>query len=119
MIQKVFVNYIGDIGVSVEVDGNSPMEILEYIFAAFNHGSGMEHPEFLKSRTRSLSVNDVVLVGYQWYQCMPIGWEARSAQFVDDIEEKVVNHPSFNIEGPWLALSQVMWEETKNKVVSV
>jgi len=113
MKQKVFVNYIGDIGISIEVEGNSPHEILEYVFAAFNYGSGMEHPEFIKHKTRSLSVNDCVRVGNQWYQCMGVGWVTRSEQFVDDLESKVVNHPDFNEHGPWFALSEVMWEENR------
>jgi hypothetical protein len=118
MKQKVFVNYIGDIGISIEVDGETPREILEYVFAAFNYGSGMEHPEFLKHRTRSLSVNDFVRVGNQWYQCMSMGWEPRDDQFVDDLESRVVNHPMYKEHGPWFALSDIMWGEKikmKNK----
>jgi len=37
-------------------------DILERVFAEWNHGSGMESELFIRSKKRSLSVNDIVVL---------------------------------------------------------
>ena len=111
MKDNVFVNYLGDIGFRLSVEGSSDMEILENTFAKCNYGSGMEDPEFKRMKTRSLSVNDMVRVGDKWYQCLSCGWGEVSNDFVEELEKKVVEHPLFDEHGPWYALSQIMWEK--------
>ena len=48
---------------------------------------------------------------------MSIGWEQVSNEYVDELEQAVVNHPSFKDEGPWYALMQVMWDKRKGKSI--
>lgn len=48
--------------------------ILEIIFGNWNGGSGSECEEFLRSRTRSLSVCDFVGLDGKFYQCKSVGW---------------------------------------------
>jgi len=117
MKKKVIVNYVGDVGASLMLEGESDMDILEYVFAMFNHGSGFEAKEFLELKTRSMSVNDTVRVGDQWYQCTSCGWNEISNDRVEELERRVVDHPSFDEHGPWFALSEVMWEDRKPQVV--
>ena len=110
-MKNILVNYIGDIAIDFVIPcESSDEETLENVFDQFNHGSGNEHPLLLKHKTRSLSVNDVVRVGDKWYQCMSVGWKQVTDKYVDDLEQQVVNHPSFKDEGPWYALQQVMWD---------
>jgi hypothetical protein len=110
-MKNVCVNYLGDIAVTIVCSSDlSDEHTLENVFDQFNHGSGSEHPLFLKQKLRSLSVNDVVRVGDKWYQCMSVGWKQVTDKYVDDLEQQVVNHPSFKDEGPWCALHQVMWD---------
>lgn len=73
-------------------DDKTPIQILEKIFAWFNHGSGQEAPMFIEYRMRSLSVNDFVLLDGQWYQCRSVGWEAVTKEFVDRITRAVIEH---------------------------
>jgi hypothetical protein len=81
----------------------SSADILERVFAEWNHGSGMECEMFVNSKKRSLSVNDIVCVNGTFFQCA-------------ELEEAVSAHPS-RTEGAWFALMDVMWER-QNVVVA-
>jgi len=117
-MKNILVNYIGDIAIDFVMPcESSDEETLENVFGQFNHGSGNEHPLLLKHKTRSLSVNDTVRVNDKWYQCMSIGWEQVSNEYVDELEKEVVNHPSFKEHGPWFALHDVMWDKRKGKLI--
>jgi hypothetical protein len=119
---EVIVNYPGDRIVKAKIEGGdfrawamgmACFEVLENTFAAFNHGSGRECPEFLESKMRSLSVNDLVRIGTTWYQCESIGWKEVTEQYVDDLEKAVVEHPAYALHGAWFALSELAWERKK------
>ncbi len=91
-------------------------DILERVFAEWNHGSGMESELFIRSKKRSLSVNDVVGVNGKYYLCESFGWKEVTPHFVNELEEEVSNHPN-RIQGAWFALSSVMrTRETKNNL---
>jgi hypothetical protein len=83
-------------------------DVLEEIYGMFNHGSGCESDIFLNSKTRSLSVNDCVSVDGQWYQCRSIGWQMVNAEYVNQLEEAVANHPLIDVYGSWWCLMDVM-----------
>jgi hypothetical protein len=87
----------------------STADILERVFAEWNHGSGMECEMFVKSKKRSLSVNDIVCVNGTYFQCANFGWHEVSPEYVNALEKEVANHPS-RVEGAWFALMDVMWE---------
>jgi hypothetical protein len=94
-------------------------DILERVFAEWNHGSGMESELFIRSNKRSLSVNDIVCVNGRYHLCKSFGWNEVTPQFVNELEEEVSNHPN-RIQGAWFALNDVMRgmraRETKNKL---
>lgn len=90
------------------------VNILEMVFAQFNHGSGMESDLFIGSKKRSLSVNDVVGINGKYYLCESFGWKEVTVAFVNQLEKKVAEHPFRLIHGPWFALNRVMEE---NKLV--
>jgi hypothetical protein len=94
-------------------------DILERVFAEWNHGSGMESELFIRSKKRSLSVNDIVCVNGKYYLCKSFGWNEVTSQFVNELEEEVRNHPN-RIQGAWFALNGVMQgmraRETKNNL---
>jgi hypothetical protein len=94
-----------------EVD---PHDILEMVFAQWNHGSGRESEMFVKSQKRSLSVNDIVCVNGRYWQCASFGWDEVTAEYVNELESAVENHPHRN-DGAWFALSDVMWERRKKQ----
>ena len=110
---EVIVNYPGDRIVKAKIEGHEPFEVLENTFAAFNHGSGRECLEFLKSKMRSLSVNDLVRIDTTWYQCESVGWKEVTEQYVDDLEKAVIEHPAYTLHGAWFALSELAWERKK------
>lgn len=111
----ITVNQPGSLAVTISLETDDSVEaILEHVFGLFNHGSGTEHPKFIELRMRSLSVNDFVCVNGQWYQCLSVGWEKCSEQFVDKIEADVVNHPLYKEHGEWFALSEVMYDYRKS-----
>tara|TARA_R110000772_G_scaffold249530_2_gene363964 strand:+ start:82660 stop:82992 length:333 start_codon:yes stop_codon:yes gene_type:complete len=56
----VYVQYPDGGTSGFRVAHNKPEELLEVIFAAFNHGSQQESKVFLNSKTRSMSVGDFV-----------------------------------------------------------
>lgn len=47
---------------------------LNYVWGAWNHGSGRECRQFKKTVTASLSVGDVIYLDDRPFVCMPIGW---------------------------------------------
>ena len=96
-----------------EVD---PHDVLEMVFAQWNHGSGCESEMFVKSQKRSLSVNDIVCVNGKYFQCASFGWNEVTAEYVNELEDAVENHPSRK-EGAWFALMDVM-RERQNIVVA-
>lgn len=50
-------------------------DILQFVFAGFNHGSRRELNLFLRAHIRSLSVGDFVAIDSQWYECDRNGWK--------------------------------------------
>jgi hypothetical protein len=100
----------------VMITDMSTADILERVFAEWNHGSGMECELFVKSQKRSLSVNDIVCVNGVYFQCASFGWHEVSPEYVNKLEESVAAHPS-RTEGAWFALMDVMWER-QNIVVA-
>jgi len=87
----------------------STADILERVFAEWNHGSGRECEMFINSKKRSLSVNDIVCVNGTYFQCASFGWNEVTPAYVNELEEAVAAHPS-RVEGAWFALMDVMWE---------
>ena len=93
-------------------------DILERVFAEWNHGSGMECELFIKSNVRSLSVNDIVCVNGTFYQCESFGWAEVTAEYVNQLEKEVATHPRRFIDNPWIILSDIMWKRNKNRLVT-
>ena len=91
----------------------SPEVNLERVFAEWNHGSGMECEQFVKSKKRSLSVNDIVGVNGKYFQCYPVGWNEVSPEYVNQLEKEVAIHPFRFVHGAWFALSEVMYARQK------
>ena len=94
------------------------LDVLERIFAEWNHGSGAECEKLIKSNCRSLSVHDIVVVNGQYYQCKSIGWEPVTEEFVIQLQRDVKNHINYN-QSAWYALDCVMWERNKKLVGSL
>lgn len=111
----ITINYAGCEARTFAFDSQSrdPIGILEEVFAAFNHGSSRECELFLKSKMRSLSVNDFVRLNTQWYQCRSVGWEKVTEEFVDELEKAVVSHPMFNLHGAFFCVNDIMWKKHK------
>ena len=100
-----------------EVD---PHEILEMVFAQWNHGSGLESEMFVKSNKRSLSVNDIVCVNGRYWQCASFGWNEVTAEYVNELEKDVATNPRRFTNGAWFALNDVMWDRNrKDNIVAV
>ena len=93
-------------------------DILERVFAEWNHGSGMESELFIRSKKRSLSVNDIVCVNGKYYLCESFGWNEVTPQFVNELEEEVSNHPN-RIHGAWFCLQDIMRQGRNYKKVVV
>lgn len=91
--------------------------ILESVFGMFNHGSCQESELFLKSKIRSLSVNDIVCVNGRYFQCAPFGWNEVSPEYVTQLEKDVANAPMTSLHGPWFGLSEVMYARQKAQLV--
>jgi len=104
----------------METDGHvDNHDILERVFAEWNHGSGMECELFIKSNVRSLSVNDIVCVNGTFYQCESVGWKQVTVEFVNQLEKEVATHPRRFIDSPWSILSDIMWKRNKNRLVTI
>lgn len=84
---------------------------LERVFHEWNAGSGMECELFINSRMRSLSVNDIVVVNGEYFQCLSFGWKQVSEEYVKQLERNVSSHPSRNVHGAWFALHDVMYRQ--------
>lgn len=48
---------------------------LEWFFARWNYGSGVESTVFKRARVRSMSVGDLVKAGHTWYMVMGFGFD--------------------------------------------
>jgi hypothetical protein len=102
-------------GFIIKTDGEvDPHDILETVFAQWNHGSGCECELFVKSQKRSLCVNDIVCVNGRYWQCASFGWNEVTAEYVNELEEAVGKHPHRH-DGAWFALSDVMWDWNKKR----
>jgi hypothetical protein len=110
----VSVIYPSEKTISFVHDSVDPMEaILEHTFAMFNHGSGSESELFVNSKVHSLSVNDIVCVNGQYFQCASVGWHEVSVDYVKQLESDVDNHPTTKLHGSWFGLNEVMWDRRK------
>jgi hypothetical protein len=87
--------------------------ILEQVFAQWNSGSCQESKLFIKSQIRSMSVNDIVCVNGHYYQCLSIGWDAVTPDYVTKLIEEVANHPKRSECGPYRCLDDIMWQRKK------
>lgn len=87
--------------------------ILEWVFAQWNNGSCQESELFIKSQIRSMSVNDIVCVNGNYYQCASMGWDAVTPNYVTHLIEEVVNHPKRSECGPYRCLDDIMWQRKK------
>ena len=112
--EKEFYNF------SLKVSNNSNIqEILEKTFTQWNSGSGNECKEFLDSKARSLSTNDIVVVNDTYYQCMTYGWNVVSRKYLIKLENEVYdlmnNNPKY-VNNPWGALQEIMHQRnSKNE----
>jgi hypothetical protein len=114
MNHQIKVIYPAQAVIEFVLEADFPTEdILEMVFARFNNGSGMEYKDFLDSRLRSLSVNDIVGVDGRLFQCQSSGWKEVDEQYVAALEDEVRNNLWFVSHGPWFALSEVMWKREK------
>ena len=106
-------------GFIIKTEGEvDPHDILEMVFAQWNHGSGLESELFINSKKRSMSVNDIVCVNGRYYQCESFGWKEVTSDYVNELEQAVENHPRRS-DGAWFALMDVMWERNKNRELVV
>lgn len=94
-------------GYIIESD-DSVESLLERVFGEWNGGSGMECELFEKSKCRSLSVNDIVCINGQYFQCDSFGWSKVSVDYVNGLENEVNLHPLATQHGPWFALQDLM-----------
>ena len=120
MKNLVHVIYPDEYLASFIVEGEYTTEdILERVFAQWNHGSGCECEQFINSKKRSLSVNDIVCVNGRYWQCASFGWNEVTAEYVNQLEKDVENHPR-RFHGAWFALNEVMWDRNrKDNIVAV
>jgi len=104
-------------GLAMATNGEvDPHDILETVFAQWNHGSGLESELFVKSKKRSLCVGDVVCVNGRYHMCKSFGWKEITAEEVNELENAVSNHPN-RIRGSWFALSDVMFDRKRSAAV--
>lgn len=82
--------------------------LLEQVFAEWNHGSGKECDLFKSGKTRSLSVNDIVCINGNYYQCKSSGWRNVTPSYVTSLEQKVNSHPFRLTNSPWYVLNLIM-----------
>lgn len=113
MNREVSVIYPGQRKLAFTMKSDTTVEdLLERVFAEWNHGSSVECEFFLNSKIRSLSVNDIVGIDGRYFQCISIGWNEVSHEYIDKLVAEVIEHPHFNNPdfGPWFALNEVMWK---------
>ena len=117
-LRIVTVLYPGEFSYTYTVESELPDEkLLEVIFANWNLGSGDECKEFTDRKVRSLSVNDIVTIDSQPYQCKSIGWEKVTDDFVDRLDGTVRDHPDFEFAGAFYALNDICWKAREGKIV--
>ena len=105
-------------GFIIKTEGEvDPHDILEMVFAQWNHGSGLESELFINSKKRSMSVNDIVCVNGRYWQCASFGWNEVTTDYVNELEEEVSNHP-LRQQGAWFALNDVMYSRKKVAVAA-
>ena len=105
-------------GFIIKTEGEvDPNDILEMVFAQWNHGSGLESELFINSKKRSMSVNDIVCVNGRYWQCASFGWNEVVPDYVNQLEEDVANHPNRQ-QGAWFALNDVMYSRKKSAVAA-
>ena len=104
---KVSVIYPAEFTMSFTLKGDCTDTLLEQVFEQWNAGSGRESDLFQNSKVRSLSVNDIVCINDQYFQCKSLGWKSVSKQYVNDLENKVKSHPDFTRYGAWFTLSRL------------
>ena len=93
----------------------SNADVLELIFAGFNHGSGHEWPMFLKSKSRSLSVGDFVSICGTWYRCEGCGWKVVMSKFVNhwfvELERRVNSNTNTDLRiARWTSMADMTFE---------
>lgn len=109
----VTVIYPDDFQLSFVLNSDaSPTDILEDVFAQFNHGSGHESKLFVDSRKRSMSRGDIVLLDGVYHRCESIGWTQMTTQEVIAYEKAIKNHPKREEYGAWYATMAVLREQT-------
>lgn len=89
--------------------------ILEQMFGEWNHGSNQECEQFLISKSRSLSVNDIVNINGRYYQCLSYGWKRVSEQYVRQLESDMMKLMMDSPEkyDAYFALNEVMYQRHK------
>lgn len=89
--------------------------ILEEMFKQWNHGSNQECEQFLISRNRSLSVNDIININGRYYQCLSYGWKRVSEGYVRQLESDVMHLMMNDPEkyDAYFALNEVMYQRYK------
>ena len=108
------IKYPGERTVTLTTrDNSSKMELLENIFAQFNHGSMQECDYLLSNKMRSLSVYDFVKVDGEWFQCACVGWIPVTEEYVNEIEGAVTACPKLEKLGAWQVLQDLMWRTRK------
>lgn len=90
--------------------------VLETVFNEWNYGSGVECEQFVRSKKRSLSVNDIVCVNGAYFQCASMGWTPVDIAYVDDLEKSVALS-KYRDTSAYMALSEVMWDRRKKNLV--
>jgi len=58
--------------------------VLEQVFEMFNGSYGKEHPVWSKSKTRSMSPGDFVVINDTSFQCLPFGWKIVDEKFINN-----------------------------------
>jgi len=104
---KVSVIYPAEFTMSFSLEGDCKHTLLEQIFEQWNAGSGRESDLFKNSKVRSLSVNDIVCINDEYFQCKSLGWQSVSKEYVEDLENKVKSHSDFDRYGAWFTLSRL------------
>ena len=101
---NIVIDYPGDrrLFVSLVHQSTEDLDILEEVFAQYNHGSGQECQHFLNNKMRSLSVGDFVNVNDQWWECASVGWKKVDSLHVSNFTNAVARHPKLTEYGAWV-----------------
>jgi len=123
MIKKniVTVIYPGEFRTTFEIESDKSTEqILEMIFAQWNVNEQTSEL-FKQSRVRSLSVNDIVIINNENYQCRYFGWVHVTPEYTKELEDTVISQSIYS-RGAYFALNEIMISlenDTKNKIYMV